>query len=107
MYKSKIIVISASVFVTIRRENPEENLMKLLDSGNSEDLKKLFTFEQLQDSLILDENLPVGSYVFTPVLKPLFFKNSKLFTPNVKYSLISGKEYFNINEDSGNFLYIN
>ena len=88
--------------MTLRHENPEENLVKLLDAGNLEDLKKLFTFEEVQDSLILDENLPVGSYIFTPVLKPLFFKNSKLFKPNLKYSLVSGKEYFKIDEDSGN-----
>ncbi|KAE9550804.1 hypothetical protein FO519_005976 [Halicephalobus sp. NKZ332] len=92
----------ASIFITILRENPESEFDKLLNSENSEDLKKLFNFEKLDETLILDENLPVGSYVFTLVLKPLFFKNSEIFKPNLLYSLTSGKKYFKIDGESGN-----
>uniref|UniRef100_A0AC34QNI5 Cadherin domain-containing protein n=1 Tax=Panagrolaimus sp. JU765 TaxID=591449 RepID=A0AC34QNI5_9BILA len=77
------------VLITIRRQKPK------IDVG------KVFKFFNSEDPLILSDDLPVGSYVFTAALEPLKADSLNELKPKIKFLLPPTEKRFRIDENSG------
>ena len=82
----------AQVVITIQHQKPKI------------EMKELFTFEKLENPLILADDLPIGTYVFTLLLNPLSYENAQSLKPNVTYSIVGSSRVYKIDEKTGNLL---
>uniref|UniRef100_A0A914YI89 Cadherin domain-containing protein n=1 Tax=Panagrolaimus superbus TaxID=310955 RepID=A0A914YI89_9BILA len=65
------------------------------------DITELFSFEALETPLIIADDLPIGTYIYTAILKPLSFDNDQLLKPKIIYSLINNSKYYKMDEQTG------
>uniref|UniRef100_A0AC35GU53 Cadherin domain-containing protein n=1 Tax=Panagrolaimus sp. PS1159 TaxID=55785 RepID=A0AC35GU53_9BILA len=65
------------------------------------DIEGLFNFEKLESPLIIADDLPIGTYIFTTLLNPLSHENNNILKPNITYSIINNNGRFKIEQDTG------